>query len=140
MMINNPEDKTSHEFTFSKGAPQPELSAYKYIWGNNAEVSLSLSAHDKAQLTVLFTDLAGHPIDFSDAARGFPPLGFLRNSLGYLPMIFDHLRFRVDDINRDETIGVRIPEERIAQLIRHFHTSMQLSKECFCVCACQDTA
>src|SRR5271166_3262785 len=127
MTVNNPEDKTSHHFTFTKGAPQPELATYKFGWSDNDSLSLSLSS-DKPTVTFEFNDISGGtvPIDLFDDERGFPPSGFLRLNLAYLPMLIDQLRFRVTAVSRDEKRSniPALPEERIAKLQQHFHTSM----------------
>lgn len=136
MLVNNPEDKTSHQFTFTRGAPQPALSAYKFTWANNDSVALTLS-EDRPKLTFEFKDVAGGlmpPVDLFDNEREFPPSEFLRTNLTFLPILIQQLRYRARAVGRDER-GSNIfplPEERIEKLAQRFHTSMgHLQKNVF---------
>jgi hypothetical protein len=135
MKVNNPDDKTTHQFKFIKGEPQPELSEYKFMWSDHDSVSFSL-ADDKPTVTFEFTDIANSvvPIDLFDNERGFPPSGFLRANLTYLPMLIQQTRFRAKTISQSTTGRniPKLPEERITNLEEKFHKSMQhLQKNVF---------
>jgi AAA ATPase domain len=127
MIAEVPEHDTSHQFTFTRGEPQPQLSGYNFRWQND-RVSLDVSGDRQAVIAFEFPDIGGNniPIDLSDSIERFPPARFLRNNPSYLTMIFDDLRFHgFSSHSRKRSNLHNLPQERIAQLGHHFHQSMQ---------------
>jgi hypothetical protein len=134
MTAEVPAYDTSHQFTFTRGEPQPQLSGYNFRWQSD-RVSLDVSGDRHPVITFEFPDLGGNniPIDLSGSLERFPPARFLRNNPSYLTMIFDDLRFRSSTSrSRKGSIRHNLPQERITQLGHHFHQSMQyLEKNVF---------
>jgi AAA ATPase domain len=125
------EDRTSHQFTFSRGEPQPELSAYEFTCGDD-RVLLNLSGERHATITFQFSGLSGHNgvIDLGDDQGLFPPAPLVRSNPFYLSMVFQYLSFRGH--NRPSKRASNLPDERISKLSHHFEVSRQhLQKNVF---------
>jgi predicted ATPase len=84
------EEATWHSFTFSRGAPQPDLSKYEFRVGNKKailefsgpKIKVRMSAHDTE------SSLQFDP-------KRLPPVELLRRDMSYLRYVFDEIYFGI---------------------------------------------